>query len=140
MVCLTCPAPADLADSGVPSSAPLAVRMRPATPRRRGWAGLLHAVAPAGRGLGCCLEHPVPAARHLEGDAAVPHVRDDEFISQNFEFEGAPDMVNIEHIWCEDLSGGHSRLRGRSICPNIEARDALLSSGLEGSMTEATSV
>ena len=63
-------------------------------------------------------------------------VRDDEFILQTFEFEGAPDMVNIEYLWFEDLGDGRSRLRGRSICPNTEARDALLSSGMEGGMTE----
>jgi len=63
-------------------------------------------------------------------------VRDDEFIIQTFEFEGAPDMVNIEFMWFEDLGDGRSRLRGRSICPNTEARDGLLSSGMEGGMTE----
>ena len=59
-----------------------------------------------------------------------------EFIIQTFEFEGAPDMVNIEFMWFEDLGDGRSRLRGRSICPNTEARDGLLSSGMEGGMTE----
>ncbi|ULE32789.1 SRPBCC family protein [Mycobacterium sp. IDR2000157661] len=63
-------------------------------------------------------------------------VRDNEFILQTFEFDGAPDMVNIEYLWFEDLGNGRSRLRGRSICPTIEARDALLSSGMEGGMTE----
>lgn len=63
-------------------------------------------------------------------------VRPNEFILQTFEFEGAPDMVNIEYMWFEDLGNGRSRLRGRSICPNTEARDALLSSGMEGGMTE----
>ena len=63
-------------------------------------------------------------------------VRENEFIIQTFEFEGAPDMVNIEFIWFEDLGGGRSRLRGRSVCPTIEARDGLLSSGMEGGMTE----
>jgi uncharacterized protein YndB with AHSA1/START domain len=63
-------------------------------------------------------------------------VRENEFVVQTFEFEGAPDMVNIEFMWFEDLGGGRSRLRGRSICPNTEARDALLSSGMEGGMTE----
>ena len=47
-----------------------------------------------------------------------------------------PDMVNIEFMWFEDLGDGRSRLRGRSICPNTDARDALLSSGMEGGMTE----
>jgi uncharacterized protein YndB with AHSA1/START domain len=63
-------------------------------------------------------------------------VRENEFIIQTFEFEGAPDMVNIEFMWFEDLDDGRSRLRGRSICPNIEARDGLLSSGMEDGMKE----
>jgi uncharacterized protein YndB with AHSA1/START domain len=63
-------------------------------------------------------------------------VRDDEFIIQTFEFEGAPDMVNIEFMWFEDLGDGRSRLRGRSICPSVEAHDALLSSPMESGMTE----
>ena len=63
-------------------------------------------------------------------------VRANEFILQTFEIDGAPDMVNIEYLWFEDLGSGRSRLRGRSICPNVEARDALLSSGMEGGMTD----
>ncbi|WP_163723998.1 SRPBCC family protein [Mycolicibacterium psychrotolerans] len=63
-------------------------------------------------------------------------VRENEFILQTFEFEGAPDMVNLEYLWFEALGDGRSRLRGRSICPNTDARDALLSSGMEGGMTE----
>lgn len=35
-------------------------------------------------------------------------------------------MVNIEFLWFEDLGGGRSRRRGRSIYPTVEARDALL--------------
>jgi uncharacterized protein YndB with AHSA1/START domain len=63
-------------------------------------------------------------------------VRENDLVIQTFEFEGAPDMVNLEFMTFEDLGGGRSRLRGRSICPNVEARDALLSSGMEGGMTE----
>ena len=63
-------------------------------------------------------------------------VRHNEFVVQTFEFEGAPDMVNIEFMTFEDL-GGRTRLGGRSICPTVEARDALLSSGMEGGMTES---
>lgn len=62
-------------------------------------------------------------------------VRDNELIIQTFEFEGAPDMVNLEFMTFADL-GGRTRLAGRSICPNIEARDALLSSGMEGGIVE----
>lgn len=63
-------------------------------------------------------------------------VRTGELIVQTFEFDGAPDMVNLEYLWFDDLGDGRSRLRGRSICPTTEARDALLSSGMEGGMTE----
>jgi uncharacterized protein YndB with AHSA1/START domain len=63
-------------------------------------------------------------------------VRNDEFLIQTFEFELARDMVNIDFMWFEDLGGGRSRLRGRSICPSIEARDGLLSSPMESGMTE----
>lgn len=63
-------------------------------------------------------------------------VRDDELIIQTFEFEGAPDMVNIEFLTFEDI-GGRTRLVGRSICPNVQARDALLASGMEDGMTES---
>ncbi|MEV3904279.1 SRPBCC family protein [Mycobacterium sp. NPDC050551] len=79
---------------------------------------------------------------HSDGDGqyrfnGVFHkVRDGELIIQTFEFEGFPDSVNIEFLWFEDLGGNRSRLRGRSICPSVDARDALLSSGMEGGMTE----
>ena len=63
-------------------------------------------------------------------------VRDSEFILQTFEFEGAPDNANIEYLWFEDLDGRRTRLRGRSICPTVEARDGLLTSGMEGGMSE----
>jgi uncharacterized protein YndB with AHSA1/START domain len=50
-------------------------------------------------------------------------VREGDLIIQTFEFEGAPDMVNIEYMGFEDLGGNRSQLRGRSICPNVQARD-----------------
>jgi uncharacterized protein YndB with AHSA1/START domain len=64
-------------------------------------------------------------------------VRDNALVIQTFEFEGAPDMVNIEFMWFEDRGDGRSRLRGRSICPHTDARDALLDSGMQGGMTES---
>ncbi|MGK2879862.1 MAG: SRPBCC family protein [Mycobacterium sp.] len=63
-------------------------------------------------------------------------VRPDEFLIQTFEYEGAPDSVNIEYLWFEGLGNGRSRLRGRSICPTLEARDGLLQSGMEGGIAE----
>jgi uncharacterized protein YndB with AHSA1/START domain len=79
---------------------------------------------------------------HSDGDGeywfnGVFHtVRDGELIIQTFEFEGFPDSVNIEYLRFEDLGGNRSRLRGRSICPTTDARDGLLSSGMERGMTE----
>ncbi|MDT5008916.1 MAG: hypothetical protein QOH57_533 [Mycobacterium sp.] len=64
-------------------------------------------------------------------------VRDDDLIIQTFEFEGAPDMVNLEYMWFEDLGDGRTRLRGRSICPNTQARDALLASDMEDGMIQS---
>jgi uncharacterized protein YndB with AHSA1/START domain len=83
--------------------------------------------------------------RYVHSDAAGEYrfngvfhaVRDNELIIQTFEFEGAPDMVNLEFMWFEDLGGGRTRLRGRSICPTTEARDALLSSGMEDGMVQS---
>lgn len=63
-------------------------------------------------------------------------VRPNEFVIQTFEFEGAPDMVNIEYLWFEDLGGGRSRLRGRSIFPTVEARDGIVESGMEIGLRE----
>ncbi|MGB3486188.1 MAG: SRPBCC family protein [Mycobacterium sp.] len=63
-------------------------------------------------------------------------VRPDELIIQTFEFEGAPDAVNIDYLWFEPLGEARSRLRGRSICPTLQARDGLLGSGMEGGMAE----
>lgn len=43
--------------------------------------------------------------------------------------------TGLEPMRFEDLSG-RTRLRGGSICPSTEARDALLSSGTEDGMRE----
>ena len=69
------------------------------------------------------------------GFHGVFHEISEELMIQTFEFEGAPDMVNLDFLTFEDL-GGRTRLRGRSICPNTQARDALLASGMEDGMRE----
>lgn len=63
-------------------------------------------------------------------------VRPTEFVIQTFEFEGYPDAVNLEFLWFEQLTSGRSRLRGRSICPTVQARDGLWQSGMADGMTE----
>jgi uncharacterized protein YndB with AHSA1/START domain len=74
---------------------------------------------------------------HFRFNGVFHTVRENELVIQTFEFEGAPDMVNLEFMWFEDLGDGRTRLRGRSICPNTEARDALLSSGMEDGMVQS---
>ena len=65
----------------VGASAPLAVRMRPGIARRSGRAGSPAAAglaaAPAGRGLGCGVGHPLRAARHRQDHAGVADLAGD---------------------------------------------------------------
>ncbi|WP_431280263.1 SRPBCC family protein [Leifsonia poae] len=63
-------------------------------------------------------------------------VRDNDFAIQTFEFEGYPDVVSIESIKFEDLGNGRSRLVGKAVYPTLEARDGMVSSGMESGMTD----
>ncbi|WP_409180410.1 SRPBCC domain-containing protein [Amycolatopsis sp. VS8301801F10] len=53
-----------------------------------------------------------------------------ERLVQTFEYEGAPGQVSLETLTFEDL-GGRTRLRTRSVFPSVEARDAMVASGME---------
>ena len=63
-------------------------------------------------------------------------VRENEFAIQTFEFEGYPDVVSIESFTFEPLEGGRSRLVGHAVYPTVEARDGMVSSGMETGMTQ----
>lgn len=63
-------------------------------------------------------------------------VRENEFAIQTFEFEGFPDVVSIESMTFEALDNGRSRVRGHSTYPSMEARDGMVSSGMESGMSE----
>jgi uncharacterized protein YndB with AHSA1/START domain len=63
-------------------------------------------------------------------------VRETEFAIQTFEFEGYPDVVSIESMTFEALDDGRSRVRGHSTYPSMEARDGMVSSGMESGMSE----
>jgi uncharacterized protein YndB with AHSA1/START domain len=63
-------------------------------------------------------------------------VRDNELAIQTFEYDGAPDQVSIEFLTFTDLGDGRSRLSGHAVYPSVEARDAMVSSGMESGMTE----
>ena len=57
-------------------------------------------------------------------------VRDDRLV-QTFTFEGFPDSVALETMWFEELSEGRTRLHVQSLFDSYEARDGMLSSGMD---------
>ncbi len=68
---------------------------------------------------------------------AFHEVRPDERIVQTFTYEGFPDGVALETATFEDLGGGRSRLRCLSVTDSIEARDAVIASGMETGVVES---
>ena len=62
-------------------------------------------------------------------------VRPDRIV-QTFTFDGDPDGVALETLWFEDLGGGRTRLRTRSLTDSFEGRDAWLRSGMEVGVDE----
>ena len=57
-------------------------------------------------------------------------VRDDRLV-QTFTYEGFPDSVALEEMWFEDLGEGSTRLHILSLFDSYEARDGMLSSGMD---------
>ena len=66
-------------------------------------------------------------------------VREDDFAIQTFEFEGAPDQVSIESLRFVDLGDGRTRLSAHAAYPSLEARDAMVASGMDRGVTEGYS-
>ncbi|MGW0337907.1 SRPBCC family protein [Streptomyces sp. NPDC003011] len=62
-------------------------------------------------------------------------VRANERIVQTFTYEGFPDGVSLETVVFEDL-GGRTRLTGKSLMDSVEARDAMLKSGMDVGVRE----
>lgn len=63
-------------------------------------------------------------------------VRDNDFAIQTFEFEGFPDVVSIESLQFERLEGNRTRLRIHAVYPSMEARDGMVSSGMENGVRQ----
>ncbi|WP_086828625.1 SRPBCC family protein [Allokutzneria sp. NRRL B-24872] len=63
-------------------------------------------------------------------------VRDGERIVQTFTYEGYPDGVSLETMTFEDLGDGRSRIVGLSVVDTMEARDAMIASGMETGVVE----
>jgi uncharacterized protein YndB with AHSA1/START domain len=60
-----------------------------------------------------------------------------ERIIQTFEFLGAPGYVSIESVDFEELEGGRTRATSHAVYPTMEARDAMIDSGMEGGVIES---
>jgi uncharacterized protein YndB with AHSA1/START domain len=63
-------------------------------------------------------------------------VRPNERLVQTFTWEGMPDGVSLETMTFEDLGDGRTRTIGLSVVENLEARDGIMASGMEGGVYE----
>jgi uncharacterized protein YndB with AHSA1/START domain len=80
---------------------------------------------------------------HVEQDGTAEYafrgvfheVRPVDRIVQTFTFEGYPDGVSLETATFEDL-GGRTRVTTKSVMDSIDARDAMIASGMEGGVRE----
>ena len=55
---------------------------------------------------------------------------------QTFEFEGAPGHVSLDWLTFEERDG-RTVLHGHSVFQSVQARDAMVQSGMEGGLSEA---
>ena len=81
--------------------------------------------------------------RPVEGDGefrfygSFHEVRDAELIVQTFTFADFPDGVSLERLTVTELDGGRTRLVATSLIDSFEARDAMISSGMEKGIVES---
>ncbi|KQY56101.1 polyketide cyclase [Aeromicrobium sp. Root495] len=55
---------------------------------------------------------------------------------QTFTWEGMPTSVSVDTLTFEDLGDGRTRLRTKSFFESFPARDGMLSSGMEGGVSD----
>jgi len=63
-------------------------------------------------------------------------VRPNERLVQTFTYEGVPDGVSLDVITFDDLGDGRTRVTSLSLVESIQARDAMLASGMETGVIE----
>lgn len=80
--------------------------------------------------------HVNPEGEKFAFNGVFHVVRENEFAIQTFEFAGFPDVVSIESITFADLGDGRTKVTGRAVYPSLEARDGMVSSGMEGGMSQ----
>ncbi|GAA3810473.1 SRPBCC family protein [Nocardioides panacisoli] len=74
------------------------------------------------------------AIAHFYG--SVHRVWENRKIVQTFGFEEMPEAVSLDTLELEDLGDGRTRLVATSVVDSIEARDAMLASGMETGVVE----
>jgi uncharacterized protein YndB with AHSA1/START domain len=60
-----------------------------------------------------------------------------ETLEHTFEWEGMPGHVIVETATFEDLGGGQTKVKTRSLFHTTEERDGMLASGMEGGQSES---
>jgi uncharacterized protein YndB with AHSA1/START domain len=63
-------------------------------------------------------------------------VRPNERLVQTFTWEGMPDGVSLDTMTFEDLGDGRTRVVGLSVVDSIQARDAIMASGMDVGVQE----
>jgi uncharacterized protein YndB with AHSA1/START domain len=63
-------------------------------------------------------------------------VREPERLVQTFTWEGYPDGVSLETVTFTELPGGRTRISSLTVVESMEARDMILSSGMEVGVIE----
>jgi len=76
------------------------------------------------------IDGPGPDGEEYAFHGSFHEVQDDRLV-QTFTFEGFPESVALEIMTFEDLGGGHTRLHAQSLFNSYEARDGMLSSGMD---------
>lgn len=64
------------------------------------------------------------------------HFVGDDRLVQTFTWEGMPDSVSLETVTFEELGDGLTRLRSTALFDSFEARDGMLSSGMDIGVNE----
>jgi uncharacterized protein YndB with AHSA1/START domain len=63
-------------------------------------------------------------------------VRPSERLVQTFTWEGMPDGVSLDTMTFEDLGDGRTRTIGLSVVDNLDARNAIMASGMDVGVNE----
>ncbi len=63
-------------------------------------------------------------------------LRPDQRLVQTFTYEDVPDGVCLETVTFEDVGDGRTRVTGLSVVDTMEARDAMIASGMEDGVVE----